>query len=103
MQLNIELLFLWHLLMLVSFLKKRINYLVFGLNFFFCIVAVAIALGSLTIWHYRLIRNGETSIEAHINASETKRLAAMGKCYSNPYNFGTRKNLRLFLGLVRRR
>lgn len=65
--------------------------------------AVTIALGSLTIWHVKLIKRGETSIESHINMSETKRLAALGKIYTNPYDFGPRKNLLLFLGLVRKR
>ncbi|XP_046387169.1 palmitoyltransferase ZDHHC16A isoform X1 [Ischnura elegans] len=62
--------------------------------------AVLMALGSLSIWHGRLITNGETSIEAHINRAETKRLAAENRIYRNPYNFGPRKNWRLFLGLV---
>lgn len=66
-------------------------------------LAVTIALGSLTIWHVKLIKRGETSIESHINMSETKRLAALGKIYTNPYDFGPRKNLLLFLGLVRKR
>lgn len=65
--------------------------------------AVAIALGSLTIWHLKLIRRGETSIEAHINKSETRRLNALGKQYVNPYDFGARRNLNTFLGLVRGR
>ncbi|KAJ6640315.1 Palmitoyltransferase ZDHHC16 [Pseudolycoriella hygida] len=69
----------------------------------FICVSVTIALGSLTIWHVKLIKRGETSIEAHINISETKRLAALGKIYTNPYDFGPRKNILLFLGLVRKR
>lgn len=59
-----------------------------------------IALGLLTIWHGKLIYYGESSIEAHINASETKRLAAKGKKFRNPYDFGAKKNFQLFLGLV---
>uniref|UniRef100_A0A7G3AM91 Palmitoyltransferase n=1 Tax=Lutzomyia longipalpis TaxID=7200 RepID=A0A7G3AM91_LUTLO len=66
-------------------------------------VAVVLALGSLSIWHAKLIGRGETSIEAYINRAETKRLAALGKTYVNPYNFGKKKNWRLFLGLVRGR
>uniref|UniRef100_A0A6B2E9F6 Palmitoyltransferase n=1 Tax=Phlebotomus kandelakii TaxID=1109342 RepID=A0A6B2E9F6_9DIPT len=66
-------------------------------------VAVVFALGSLSIWHSKLIGRGETSIEAYINKAETKRLAALGKNYTNPYNFGKKKNWRLFLGLVRGR
>lgn len=38
-----------------------------------------IALGSLTVWHARLISKGETSIEANINKAETKRLAEKNK------------------------
>ncbi|KAJ8880297.1 hypothetical protein PR048_016763 [Dryococelus australis] len=63
-------------------------------------VGVFVALGSLATWHARLVSAGETSIESHINKSETKRLAAQNKVYVNPYNFGRRKNWRLFLGLV---
>lgn len=63
-------------------------------------VAVVIALGSLTIWHAILIRKGESSIEAHINSSETKRLATQGKMYVNPYDFGPKRNFQIFLGLT---
>ncbi|XP_044763315.1 palmitoyltransferase ZDHHC16 [Coccinella septempunctata] len=66
-------------------------------------LSVLIALGSLSYWHYNLIRKGETSIEAHINKTETKRLAEIGEKYVNPYDFGCKKNLRLFLGLVQGR
>lgn len=66
-------------------------------------VATLFALGALTSWHSSLITRGETSIEAHINKSETKRLSALGKSYQNPYDFGPRRNWRLFLGLVRKR
>lgn len=66
-------------------------------------VATLFALGALTSWHSSLITRGETSIEAHINKSETKRLSALGKVYRNPYDFGARRNWRFFLGLVRKR
>jgi palmitoyltransferase len=69
----------------------------------FTCVSTVLALGTLTLWHSRLIGAGQTSIEAHINESETKRLKKLGKTYSNPYNFGKRKNWLLFLGLVRTR
>merc|ERR1719471_2353496 len=59
-----------------------------------------VALGALTLWHARLINAGQTSIEAHINRSETKRLAELGRIYRNPYNFGPKHNWHLFLGLV---
>ncbi|XP_016989803.2 palmitoyltransferase ZDHHC16 [Drosophila rhopaloa] len=66
-------------------------------------VSVVLALGSLTIWHAKLITRGETSVEAHINEAEQKRLLQQQRIYINPYNFGTRKNWKLFLGLVRGR
>ncbi|XP_052860119.1 palmitoyltransferase ZDHHC16 [Anopheles cruzii] len=66
-------------------------------------VATLFALGSLTAWHSTLITRGETSIETHINKSETKRLAAMNKTYRNPYDFGPRQNWKLFLGIHRKR
>jgi len=69
----------------------------------FCILATALALGALVIWHGRLITRGETSIESHINYSETKRLKELNEIYVNPYNFGGKKNWRLLLGLVRGR
>ncbi|XP_046658649.1 palmitoyltransferase ZDHHC16-like isoform X2 [Homalodisca vitripennis] len=62
-----------------------------------------VALGCLSSWHANLIARGETSIEAHINKSETKRLAKLNKIYINPYNFGRDKNWRKFLGLERGR
>ncbi|RZF32986.1 hypothetical protein LSTR_LSTR008699 [Laodelphax striatellus] len=57
-----------------------------------------VALFSLSVWHARLIRRGETSIEANINKSETKRLAQLNKTYINPYDFGPKKNWEIFLG-----
>lgn len=65
--------------------------------------AVVVALGTLTTWHAKLITRGETSVEAHINQSERKRLLLQNKIYINPYDFGPEKNWRLFLGLVRGR
>lgn len=64
---------------------------------------VLLALGGLALWHGRLIASGETSIESNINVAETKRLSELGKIYVNPYNFGKRKNWRIFLGLVQQR
>lgn len=52
------------------------------------------------MWHAKLIYRGETSIEAHINAKETKRLALQGKSFQNHYDFGPKKNFLLFLGLI---
>ena len=46
--------------------------------------ATFIALGTLSYWHYKLIKRGETSIEAHINKSEAKRLDLLGKTFKNP-------------------
>ncbi|XP_034948583.1 palmitoyltransferase ZDHHC16 [Chelonus insularis] len=62
-------------------------------------VATFVALGSLTFWHAGLIARGETSIEARINSTEIIRYKTLGKIYKNPYDFGTRKNWILFLGL----
>jgi len=62
--------------------------------------ACFLSLVGLCLWHARLISAGQTSIEAHINRSEEKRLAELGKIYRNPYNFGARHNWYLFLGLV---
>ncbi|XP_066991490.2 palmitoyltransferase ZDHHC16A isoform X2 [Anabrus simplex] len=56
-----------------TFRQSCIIYMAF-INF-----GVFVALGSLTLWHARLISKGETSIEAHINKTETKRLAAKNK------------------------
>lgn len=63
-------------------------------------IAVVIALGWLVSWHFKLIKLGETSIEAHTNRAETKRMALAGVKFQNPYNFGSKKNLELFFGLV---
>lgn len=41
-------------------------------------VGVFSALAALTMWHARLITNGETSIEAHINKKERLRLGKEG-------------------------
>lgn len=63
-------------------------------------ISVLLALGTLLIWHGKNINRGETSIEAHINA---KLRAAKKTCFRNPYNFGKRKNWKIFLGLVQGR
>ncbi|KAL5284990.1 ZDHHC16 family protein [Megaselia abdita] len=69
----------------------------------FIVTSVILALGSLTIWHSRLITRGETSIESYVNQSEAKKFLQFNMEYVNPYNFGRRKNWILFLGLVRGR
>lgn len=66
-------------------------------------VAVIIALGSLTIWHYRLISRGETSVEYYINKAEKQRLSSIGKEFTNPYDNGKKNNWRVILGLTRKR
>ena len=68
----------------------------------FMSTACFLSLGGLCLWHARLIHAGQTSIEAHINRSETRRLAQLGKIYSNPYNFGPVHNWYLFLGMYQR-
>lgn len=63
-------------------------------------VAVFFALGTLTIMHGKQISRGETSVEGHINA----KLREIQKgAFRNPYDFGRRKNWRLFLGLIQGR
>lgn len=57
-------------------------------------------LGGLTLWHAKLISKGETSIEAHINRNETKRLKSLGQVYKNPFDFTPYYNWCLFLGLT---
>ncbi|KAJ8737127.1 hypothetical protein PYW07_000398 [Mythimna separata] len=62
--------------------------------------SVFVALGTLTIVHGKHIGRGETSVEAHIN--EKLRKFSRGT-FRNPYDFGKRKNWRLFLGLTQGR
>ena len=59
-----------------------------------------LVLGGLCLWHSRLITRGETSIEAHINRAEKKRMAVNGKSYKNPYDFSPVHNWKLFLGMI---
>ncbi|XP_054747918.1 palmitoyltransferase ZDHHC16A [Anastrepha obliqua] len=66
-------------------------------------LTAVLALGALTIWHAIMITRGETSIEALINKEGTEEMLKENKIYVNPYNFGARKNWKLFLGLVRGR
>ena len=58
-----------------------------------------------TVAHRTFLKKMETillmdSVQAHINRSETRRLAELGRVYRNPYNFGPKHNWHLFLGLV---
>ncbi|CAG7729050.1 unnamed protein product [Allacma fusca] len=62
---------------------------------FLCIGSF-IALGGLAWWHGRLISNGETSIEYHINKNNKRK---HGDSYVNLYNVGVKKNWKIFLGL----
>ena len=66
----------------------------------FIITGTFFILGGLMLWHAKLIHFGETSIEALINKSETKRLKKEGKNYVNPYNYGPWFNWCLFLGMI---
>lgn len=66
----------------------------------FLVTSCFLILGGLCIWHAKLITKGETSIEAHINRSETKRLKEQGKVYANPYDFTPWFNWCLFLGMI---
>ncbi|XP_015907506.1 palmitoyltransferase ZDHHC16 [Parasteatoda tepidariorum] len=54
-------------------------------------------LGGLLAWHARLITNGETSIESHINKRERKNHIKEGKIYENPFDFGAINNWKIFL------
>ncbi|XP_030031875.1 palmitoyltransferase ZDHHC16B isoform X2 [Manduca sexta] len=62
-------------------------------------VSVVLALGGLVILHAKNISRGETSVEAAINA----KLRKTKKKFRNPYDFGRRKNWKLFLGLTQGR
>ncbi|XP_026761016.1 palmitoyltransferase ZDHHC16 [Galleria mellonella] len=62
-------------------------------------LSVLFALGVLSVMHGKNISRGETSVEAHINATIRKTQ----KSFRNPYNFGRRKNWKLFLGLTQGR
>ncbi|XP_042898842.1 palmitoyltransferase ZDHHC16 [Parasteatoda tepidariorum] len=61
------------------------------------VVAVLCVLGGLLAWHARLISNGESSVEGHINKRERKRYLKEGKIYKNPYDFGVVENWKIFL------
>lgn len=63
-------------------------------------VSVFFALGTLTVMHAKNIGKGETSIEAHINKLLRKTHSHR---FKNPYDFGRRKNWKLFLGLTQGR
>lgn len=66
---------------------------------FFVSAAAFISVSLLVIWHAVLISCGETSIEAHLNKAETKRLGQQGLPYFNPYNFGVVENWRIAMGI----
>lgn len=63
-------------------------------------VAVLLALGTLIIMHGRNIGRGETSVEAHINMKSRKESKGT---FINPYDFGTWRNWKLFLGIIQGR
>ncbi|XP_042192971.1 palmitoyltransferase ZDHHC16B [Callorhinchus milii] len=65
--------------------------------------SVALALSGLTLWHTVLICGGRTSIERHINKKEQQRQLKRGRVFRNPFNAGKLNNLKLFLGIEKRR
>lgn len=77
---------------------KKLTYNCVVYEFLVC-GGVFIALGLLILWHYKLIDNGETSIEHHINKSEAERLEKEGKVFHNPYYYGKKETWRIFFGL----
>ncbi|XP_050397684.1 palmitoyltransferase ZDHHC16 [Patella vulgata] len=85
----------------ISYSDKTFHNLVI-FEFLLC-TGVSIALGLLTMWHFRLISRGETSIEQHINNKERKRLKKRGVVFKNPYNWGFIANWKQFLGLTKNR
>ncbi|RWS12342.1 putative palmitoyltransferase ZDHHC16-like protein [Dinothrombium tinctorium] len=60
---------------------------------------VFVAVGALMSWHAKLITKGETCVETHINKKERERLAKLRKPFKNPFDLGSRRNWRVFLGL----
>lgn len=62
-------------------------------------LSVLFALGTLAIMHGKNISRGETSVESHTNA----KLRKMDNNFRNPYDFGRRKNWKLFLGVIQGR
>lgn len=63
-------------------------------------VSVLFALGLLVVMHGKNISRGETSVESHINEKQRK---IEKSAFRNPYNFGRKKNWKLFLGLTQGR
>ncbi|XP_014680738.1 PREDICTED: probable palmitoyltransferase ZDHHC16 [Priapulus caudatus] len=77
---------------------KKLTYNCIVFEFLLC-CGVCLALAALLAWHYAFIKKGETSIEHHINKADAARLKKEGKVFRNPYQFGTRENVRILLGL----
>lgn len=46
-------------------------------TFFLNFAGASLALGGLFLWHAKLITNGETSIEYHVNRAERKKLGSV--------------------------
>lgn len=85
--------------MFVSEVEDSVEYFIL-IFIIIVLLATFLALTFLSTWHGKMITRGETSIEACINKSETKRFIQMGRVYRNPYDFGAKENWRRFLGLV---
>ncbi|XP_019765029.1 palmitoyltransferase ZDHHC16 [Dendroctonus ponderosae] len=78
-----------------QFRRKCIMYMTF-LN-----VGVCVALGYLSAMHGQMITHNETSIETHINKTESLRLKCLGTQYVNPYDLGPRNNWKQFFNFNR--
>lgn len=59
---------------------------------------IFLAIGALTCWHVKLITDGETCVETHINKKERTRLSRLGFSFKNPYHVSPRENWINFLG-----
>ncbi|XP_055336972.1 palmitoyltransferase ZDHHC16-like [Paramacrobiotus metropolitanus] len=67
---------------------------------YFVSAAACVSVFLLLLWHAWLIGAGETSIEAHLNKAEQKRLHAEGKPFFNPYDFGVWDNWKMAMGIA---
>lgn len=61
---------------------------------------VTMALSLLLVWHIKMISDGETNVEVHINKRQRAKFKKKNLVYKNPYHYGVKKNWQVFLGLT---
>ena len=58
-----------------------------------------ISILGLLVWNVYLVASGQTAVEFAGNRIQSSALRLNGEVFANPYDLGTRQNLRIFFNV----